>query len=102
MLRSLFLLLSVISSIISVNSEHQQLIENGSSLQKNSSRIFSNKLEPPLNEFRQFHEFLENQLARKILEFTLNPLTKPGDNYNSILRALEVTSIKNNRTNEVT
>lgn len=41
-------------------------------------------------------EFLENCLCKKILDYSLRPLTNPGDNYGSIIQALKVTVISNN------
>lgn len=39
---------------------------------------------------RNFTEFLENCLQRKVLGFTLKPLTKPGDNYGSTMQSVDV------------
>lgn len=41
-------------------------------------------------EINDFAEFLEKCLNRNILDFTLKPLTKPGDNYRSIMQLVEV------------
>lgn len=49
----------------------------------------------------EFFEFLESALQRKVLEYTLSPLTKLGDNYSSILQALEVKTNKRNDSNQV-
>lgn len=43
-----------------------------------------------LCEIRNFGEFLEYRLERKIIEYSLKPLTKPGDNYGSIMQAVVV------------
>lgn len=44
----------------------------------------------PLCEIKSFHEFLENCLGKKVSNYKLRPLTKPGDNYGSIMQALDV------------
>lgn len=43
-----------------------------------------------LCEIKDFTEFLEKCLDRKVLEYTLKPLTKPGDNYGSVMQSVEV------------
>lgn len=50
---------------------------------------------------RRFPEFLEKCLGRTVLDYTLKPLTKPGDHYGSILQAVEVKVAKNTNSNEV-
>lgn len=50
---------------------------------------------------RRFPEFLEKCLGQTVLDYTLKPLTKPGDNYGSILQAVEVKVAKNTNSNEV-
>lgn len=42
------------------------------------------------NEIVGLHEFLEYSLGRKVLDYSLGALTKPGDNYGSIIQALTV------------
>lgn len=44
----------------------------------------------PLNEIKNFTEFLEVHLNRIVLDYKLKPLTKPGDNYGAILRSVDV------------
>lgn len=44
----------------------------------------------PLCEIRNFTEFLEKCLRQKICNYTLRPLTKPGDNYGSTMQSVEV------------
>lgn len=39
---------------------------------------------------RKFHGFLQNCLQRSILAYHLEPLTKPGDNYGSIVQSVIV------------
>lgn len=43
------------------------------------------------NQIEKLREFLENCLGKTILDYSLHPLTKPGDNYGSIIQALTVT-----------
>lgn len=45
--------------------------------------------------------FLENILQRKVLNYTLNPFTKLGDNWSSTLLALEVKFIDRNDSYQV-
>ncbi|XP_055296714.1 uncharacterized protein LOC129565642 [Sitodiplosis mosellana] len=45
----------------------------------------------PLSEIRYFTEFLEENLKRKVLDYTLKPLTKSGHNFGAILQSVEVT-----------
>lgn len=52
-------------------------------------------------KIRDFTEFLEKCLGRKVLEYTLNPLTKPGDNYGSIMLSVEVKVAEINECNKV-
>lgn len=89
------------ANCIGVNTRHHQVIEKERSLQANNSTLFLKKMDQPLKELKNVHEFLEKQFAREILNFTLNPLTKPGDNYNSMLQALEVKCFKGNNSNNV-
>lgn len=44
----------------------------------------------PLCEIKNFSEFLEKCLGRKVLDYTLKRLTKPGDNYGSIMQSVDV------------
>lgn len=48
-----------------------------------------------------FKAFLENRLQRKVLNYTLNPFTKLGDNWSSTLLALEVKLIDSNDSYQV-
>lgn len=41
-------------------------------------------------EIRKLKEFLEKSLGTKVLEYDLKYLTKPGDNYGSIIQSLDV------------
>lgn len=47
------------------------------------------------------HEFLEHVFDGKVIEFTFNTLTKPGDNYRGLVQKLDVKLLKNNHSNEV-
>lgn len=44
----------------------------------------------PLTEIRNFTEFLEQHLNKKVLEYSLKPLTKPGDNFGAIVQSVDV------------
>lgn len=44
---------------------------------------------------------LENSLLGKVLEYKLNPLTKLGDNWASVLQSLDVKLIQSNESNQV-
>lgn len=41
-------------------------------------------------EIRNFTEFLEKCLGRKVHDYTLRPLTKPGENYGSTMQSVDV------------
>lgn len=41
-------------------------------------------------EINKFTEFLETCFGRKVIEYSMKPLTKAGDNYGSVLHAVEV------------
>lgn len=43
-----------------------------------------------LFEVRNLSEFLQNCLRREILNYELEPLTKPGDNYGSVMQSVTV------------
>lgn len=43
-----------------------------------------------LFEIRKFSEFLEKSLGRRVLDYRLKPLTKPGDNYGSVMQSVDV------------
>lgn len=44
----------------------------------------------PSCQIREFHKFLEQCLKRKVLNYNLKALTKPGDNYGSVMQAVDV------------
>lgn len=50
----------------------------------------------PLFEIRNFTEFLENCLTRRVLDYKLKPLTKPGDNYGSVMQSIDVKVARKN------
>ncbi len=52
-------------------------------------------------EYKNFTEFLEKCLNKRVVQYAVKPLTESGDNYNSVLHAIEVKSIQNNSSNEV-
>lgn len=52
-------------------------------------------------EISNFMEFLEECLRGKILSYTLSPMTKPGDNYGSVIQAVEVKVVGNREFDEV-
>lgn len=43
-------------------------------------------------EIVDLKQFLEKCLKKKVLDYTLSDLTRPGENYGSILQSLEVTA----------
>ena len=52
-------------------------------------------------EIKNLKEFLEKCLGKPVLEYTLKPLTKPGDNYGSELQAVEAKLADKNGSNQV-
>lgn len=56
----------------------------------------------PVKERRQFDEFLNNCFSnRTILNYTVKSLTKLGDNWGSVLQAVEVKLATKNDSNAV-
>lgn len=53
-------------------------------------------------EIRDFTKFLEKCLGRKVDEYSLKNLTKPGDHYGSIIQSVSVKVFEKNSFNEVT
>lgn len=51
------------------------------------------QMTPPIANKQVAHmrEFLEKCLGKKVLDYSLQALTKPGDNYGSTIQALTVT-----------
>lgn len=102
---TLFLISAIAPIYTTANVLHQQTIRNPiQSIQGNQSRTVCEKMrenDQALREIKNVHEFLEKCLKKSVLKYTLNPLTKPGDNYNSVLQSLEVKLIKNNDSAEV-
>lgn len=41
-------------------------------------------------QIKNFTQFLEENLKRRVLEYTFKPLTKPGDNYCGVVQSVEV------------
>lgn len=54
-----------------------------------------------VQELRNFSDFLEKCLKRPVLQYSIKPLPKFGENFGSALEALEVKLSKNNQSNEV-
>lgn len=54
-----------------------------------------------LTEIRNFTEFLEHHLNKKVLEYSLKPLTKPGDNFGAVVQSADVKVTGNNDSDEV-
>ena len=54
-----------------------------------------------LCEIKEFVEFLEASLSKKVLDYMLKPLTKPGDNYGSIMQSVDVRVVGENDAKEV-
>lgn len=65
------------------------------------TRYFSGKNSiQSLNENKNLYNFLQSKFGGKVLEFNLNTITKPGDNYNSMIQELQV-KLKSSHSNEV-
>ncbi|XP_055307114.1 uncharacterized protein LOC129571346 [Sitodiplosis mosellana] len=54
----------------------------------------------PLTEIRNFTEFLEQHLNRKVLEYSLKALTKPGDNFGAVVQSVDVKVAGNDLSDE--
>lgn len=54
-----------------------------------------------LCEIKDFTGFLEKCLGRKIVEYSLKPLTKPGENYGSVMLSVEVKLVDDDENNKV-
>lgn len=52
-------------------------------------------------EIKCFKEFLEEILGHNVLEYSLKPVTKPGDNYGAELQAVDAVIVKSNNSDEV-
>lgn len=52
-------------------------------------------------EIKNLNGYLEECLGKPVLEYSLEPLTKPGDNYGSELRAIDVKLADVGDTNQV-
>lgn len=55
----------------------------------------------PSNDVKNMREFLKSAFDGKVQDFSFNEITKPGDNFNSRFRGLQVKLLKNNGTKEV-
>lgn len=49
-----------------------------------------------LCKIRNFSEFLEKSLQRKVEDYTLKQLTKPGEHYGSIMQSVDVKVVEIN------
>lgn len=56
---------------------------------------------PRLCEIKNFGEFLEKCLKQKIQSYSFRSLTKPGDNYGSVMHAVDIKLNENADANEV-
>lgn len=54
-----------------------------------------------LSEIRNFTEFLEENLNRKVIEYLLKALTKPGDNFGAVVQSVDVKVSGNDQNGEV-
>lgn len=52
-------------------------------------------------EIKKFKEFLETILKTKVLDYSLKPLTKPGENYGAQLQEVKVKIAKIDGSNAV-
>lgn len=41
-------------------------------------------------DIKDFREFLEKSLKQKVLDYSIKPLTKNGDNFSGIIRSVDV------------
>ncbi|XP_031638919.1 uncharacterized protein LOC116351033 [Contarinia nasturtii] len=57
--------------------------------------------EAQIAPLEEFHTFLEKCLHKHVLEYIVKPLTRPGDNFASVIQALEVKTINNNDPTEI-
>lgn len=55
----------------------------------------------PLCEIKNFTAFLEKCLEQKVLGYKLKRLTKPGDNYGSVMQSVDVKVASKNDRDEV-
>lgn len=55
----------------------------------------------PSGKINECRTFLETCLRRKVLSYTLKPLTKPGDNFGSIMQSIDVEVAGENNPDEV-
>lgn len=55
----------------------------------------------PISQIRYITEFLERHLNRKVLEYSLKDLTKPGDNFGSVIQSLDIRVAERNTSDSV-
>lgn len=53
------------------------------------------------SEIKYIKEFLEECLNMKVIDYTIKPLTKPGDNYGGVLQSIEVRAFESNDSDKV-
>lgn len=53
------------------------------------------------SEIKNLTELLEKSLKRKVISYSLKYLTKPGDNYGSVMQALSVVAAGKNGSIDV-
>lgn len=52
-------------------------------------------------EIKEFSKFLQKSLEKRVLNYELKPLTKPGDNYGSTMQSVDVTVAGENDDDKV-
>lgn len=52
-------------------------------------------------EIREFTRFLAESLKKNVIEYSLTPLTKPGDNYGSVILSAKVKVLEDNEPHKV-
>lgn len=67
----------------------------------NETRKMPSDQNRQLFEIRKFPEFLEKCLGREILDYQLKPLTKPGDNFGSVMQSVTVKVAGKTKSDEV-
>lgn len=60
----------------------------------------SSQSEPPC-EIKDFTRFLEECLGRKIVNYSIRRLTKPGENYGSVMLSVEVKMVAEDEHDKV-
>lgn len=77
--------------IAAANIKDHSLVKNSLSTQQfRSARSVDENEIPSQSQIKDASTFLEKCLKKKVLRYTVKPLTKRGDNYNFQVQSLEV------------